>query len=217
MVTPEKVSKVLQRHLPVYRWREPAYQTAMLSALSELWTPECGRILDVGGGTGVIAQAVSELFPVSSVTCVDVEDRYLPGLSVRTEVFDGRRLPFDDASFDAVLFNNVLHHVEPGDRLPLLKECRRVAPRGPVFIKDHLTRSKLDDLRLFALDALGNVPFHGMVKARYLSGADWTALAEAAGYAIDHGREFRYRGAVLQAVFPNSLEIMMRWTPMAAA
>ena len=216
-VTLGSVSEVLQPHVPLYRWRKPVYQTAMLATLQCLWEPRYRRVLDVGGGTGVIAQAIRRLFPVDRVASVDVEDRFLPGLDVETATFDGRRLPFDDASFDCVVFNNVIHHVLPQHRAPLLRECRRIAPAGGVLIKDHLAAGPLDHLRLMALDAIGNVPFHGMVRARYLSRSAWRELAEASGYDIVAAKPAIYRGGAFAALFPNTLETTMKWRPAAGS
>jgi len=168
-------------------------------------------VLDVGGGTGVIAQAISDLFPVDHVVSVDVEDRFAPTLTVEHRTYDGRRLPFEDGAFDCIVFNNVIHHVLPDDRVPLLRECRRVAPRGAMFIKDHLAVSRLDHWRLTALDAIGNVPFHGMVKAEYLSPSQWAVLAADAGYAVTSRTSSIYRRGPFAAIFPNTLEVLMRW------
>lgn len=209
----ETVADTLSRHLPIYRVRRPVYQAAMLDSLRAIWPAKAARVLDVGGGTGVIAQAISELFPVETVSSVDVEDRFLPSLTVETRTYDGRALPFEADSFDCVLFNNVLHHVQPQDRAPLLRECRRVAPQGVLLIKDHLAVSGLDHLRLAALDLIGNVPFHGMVQARYLTRQDWQALADAAGYDIEFAPQAVYRRGPFALAFPNRLEITMRWTP----
>lgn len=205
------VAGVLARHLPVYRLRRPVYQAVMLEALRRLWRPGYRRVLDIGGGTGVIAQAVSELFDVDQVVSIDVEDRYLPSLTVEHRTYDGRTLPFADGAFDCVLFNNVIHHVQVPDRVPLLAECRRVAPGGGLLIKDHLATGAVDHLRLAALDVIGNAPFSGMIKASYLEAAQWQALAQASGYRIAESASGPYRGALLGAVFPNRLETTMRW------
>ena len=208
-VSADDVARILARHLPIYARRRPVYQAVMLAALERLWKAGYRRVLDVGGGTGVIAEAVSELFDVDEVVSVDVQDRYLPTLTIRHQVYDGRRLPFGDASFDVVLFNNVLHHVDLADRAPLLTECRRVA--GDVVIKDHLAAGAIDHARLTALDAIGNIPFGGMIKARYLSERDWRVLAEASGYQIADAASGPYRSGAMQALFPNRLETTMRW------
>lgn len=215
MITADAVSTIIKRRLPVYRWREPTYQIVMLSSLAQIWEADSKRVLDIGGGTGIVAQVISELFPIEKIASVDVQDRFLPDLTVETGVFDGRKLPFPDASFDCVLFNNVLHHVDADDRLPLIRECRRVVPTGPIYIKDHLAKSGLDHLRLGALDTLGNLPFHGMVRANYLTDAGWRSLAEGAGYRIERSQSAKYRRRFMAAAFPNRLELMMKWTPVA--
>jgi hypothetical protein len=105
---------------------------------------------------------------------------------------------------------NVLHHVPKESRASLLKECGRVA--RTIYIKDHLPKTALDHVRLAILDLLGNVPFGGMVQARYLERAEWQALAEQAGFRIEDWQCNRYRSGPMEWIFPNSLEVLMKWT-----
>lgn len=210
----EQVAANLSPRLPIYRWRRPVYQTVMLRALKRLWSRGHRKVLDVGGGTGVIAQAVHDLFPVETVVAVDVEDRYLKDLTISAGTYDGLHLPFADDAFDAVMFNNVLHHVPVKGRAALMRECRRVAGDGPVYIKDHLAASALDHKRLWLLDWIGNTPFSGMVEADYLDRAQWDALAAAGGYRIAETLAAEpYRSGPMALLFPNRLEISMRWEP----
>jgi len=48
------------------------------------------------------------------------------------EVADGLALPYPDASFDVAHASLVLHHLEPADAVPFLRELARVARRGIV-------------------------------------------------------------------------------------
>jgi hypothetical protein len=114
-----------------------------------------------------------------------------------------------------VLLCNVLHHVPKGIRPALLAECGRVAATGTVYIKDHLAASRLDHARLTVLDLLGNVPFGGMVEASYLEAADWRTLAEAAGFRIETQDHDVYRDGLMARLFPNRLEVIMRWARIA--
>ena len=211
------VQPLIARHIPLYRTKPPTYHTELLRAFQTLWDPAHVRVLDVGGGTGIIAQAMKDLFGIRHVTSVDVEDRFLKSLDIETRVYDGARLPFADASFDCVTFSNVLHHVPPAVRPGLMQECARVAGSGPIYIKDHLAASALDHARLFALDAMGNVPFGGMVKATYLTAADWQGIAAAAGARIDRQISGAYRSGIFESLFPNRLEVTLRLVPMSAA
>jgi SAM-dependent methyltransferase len=211
------VQALLARHISLYRTRTPTYQTVLLQALRELWDPAHARVLDIGGGTGVIAQAIKDLFGIAHVTSVDVADRFLKSLDIETRVYDGVRLPFADAAFDCVTLSNVLHHVRPVVRSALMGECARVAGTGPIYIKDHLVTSRLDCARLMALDLIGNLPFGGMVKASYLTAADWQRLALAQGYRIDRQIGGAYRRGSFERLFPNRLEVTMRWVRLRAA
>lgn len=213
VVTPAALQDILGRHLPLYRSKLPVYQSVMLNSLLGLWTGRHERLLDVGGGTGVIAQAMAELFPVGSVQAVDLVDRFCPTLSIVTRQYDGCELPFADRAFDAATLNNVLHHVPVAARAGLLREIRRVAA-GPLYIKDHLSRGRCDDLRLTVMDAIGNIPFGGMLWARYLSAREWDELATASGYRIGTRSGGAYRSGPYAAIFPNRLEITLRLDPI---
>jgi SAM-dependent methyltransferase len=213
-ITLDDVQRCMAPHLPIYSWHKPSYQHAALTNLQALWQGGHGRALDVGGGTGVLAHTVKTLFGLEHVASVDVHDRFLPSLSIETAVYDGVTLPFAAGSFDCVLLFNVLHHVSPSDRVPLLRECRRVAARGPLYIKDHISRGAGDDVRLAVLDLLGNAPFRGMLTASYLRAADWRDLANAAGYEVEEQRGGEYRSGLMGALFPNRLEVCMRWRPL---
>lgn len=212
-LTLSTVQALVGRHIPFYRVHTPTYQLVLLQSLRELWNPAHARLLDVGGGTGIIAQAMKDLFGIPHVTSVDVKNRFLKTLDVETRTYDGLTLPFADASFDSITLSNVIHHVPVANRSGLIRECRRVANHGPVYIKDHVASSRLDHARLFILDAVGNVPFGGMVRARYLTLADWERLATDGGYRIDASTGGRYRSGLYERAFPNRLELTMRLVP----
>jgi ubiquinone/menaquinone biosynthesis C-methylase UbiE len=213
--TVTEVTEILRSHANLYRFMPAVYQTQLLASLAELWDPQHRSLLDIGGGTGILAEAMRLVFRLDRVISVDVENRFRDGLGITVATFDGRSLAFADASFDAVVLNNVIHHVGQADRIALLKECRRVS-RGPVYIKDHLARGPLDRFRLALLDIMGNVPFAGMVSASYLTRSDWQALAETVGLTIAAESGGHYRSGLFGRLFPNRLEFTMRWMPRAS-
>ena len=212
-VSLDQVARSLAGRIPLYRWRKPVYQAALLSSLGKIWDGSHRSLLDIGGGTGIMAQTVKELFPVDRVISIDIQDRFLDHLSIETRTYDGIALPFADDSFSCVTMLNVLHHVPKENRASLLKECGRVAKT--IYIKDHLAKTALDHARLVVLDLLGNIPFGGMVRARYLARAEWQALAEQAGFRIENWQYARYRRGPMAWVFPNRLEVLMKWTVSA--
>lgn len=107
--------------------------------------PRVRRILDLGGGTGRVSLALSESIPARFV----VAD---PNAGVLRTGPEARRvarvrvpmtptLPFADASFDAVILVDVLHHV--GDPLRALAECGRcLRPGRAIHIVEFNGRSR---------------------------------------------------------------------------
>lgn len=213
VLTLDAVARAMSAHVALYSWHKPLYQHAALKDLRRLWNPSHTSMLDVGGGTGVMAQTIKTLFGLKHVVSVDVEDRFLRSLDIKTKTFDGRALPFPDNSFDCVLLFNVMHHVPIASRVVLMRECRRVAGEGPIYIKDHVSQGTTDDVRLKMLDLLGNAPFHGMVSAHYLRDKEWRDLARATDHHQGQCHSGEYRSGAFEILFPNRLETMMRWGP----
>src|SRR5215471_18929677 len=96
----DDLTRMLGRRIALYRWRRPVYQAALLRSLSRAWRPSHASLLDVGGGTGIMAQSIKDLFALDRVVSVDVENRYLDSLDIETRTYDGRTLPFADRAFD---------------------------------------------------------------------------------------------------------------------
>jgi SAM-dependent methyltransferase len=93
------------------------------------------RILDVGAGQGTFTRRLSALG--FDVTSTDLSEAAIGVLRERTGVTvvhaDATSLPFDAASFDAVVLGEVLEHLDGDDAA--LREARRVlAPAGVVAI-----------------------------------------------------------------------------------
>jgi SAM-dependent methyltransferase len=99
---------------------------AALGALQE----EPRNVLDLGTGTGSVAQLVAERFPEADVIGVDVSPKMIDvarakNMRVRFEVADAERLPYEDGAFDLVTLGNMI---------PFYDELARVtAPRGHVL------------------------------------------------------------------------------------
>jgi SAM-dependent methyltransferase len=200
----------LAQRQPLYRWRRPRYLVRQLKDLAGLMPAGACRVIDIGGGSGLVGETIARFFPGKQVTAIDVVDRFLPGLAIAHGTFDGRRIPHADGAFDCALFSNVLHHVPLEARAPLLAEALRVTAGRCVLIKDHLAASALDHARLACLDFIGNLPFGGMVWARYLSDAQWRRLFDAARCDAERVVGPPYRRAPASALFPNRLEVLFR-------
>ncbi|MHB9857944.1 class I SAM-dependent methyltransferase [Streptomyces sp. YIM S03343] len=97
------------------------------------------RLLDVACGTGIVTRCLAAALPATRVTGVDLT----PGMARRAAarlpgavvVADGRRLPFPDATFDAVTSVWLLHLIDdPADVRAAVAECARVLSPGGVYI-----------------------------------------------------------------------------------
>ena len=95
------------------RVRAPVTAAVAADLVAFAALPAGGRVLDVGSGTGVAADAASSAVPAGVVLGVDqsvemlrVGARARPGL--RLIAAEAIQLPFRDAAFDAVLANFVL-------------------------------------------------------------------------------------------------------------
>ena len=99
--------------------------------------PPPGRILDVGGGTGIHAQWLAEAgYAVRLLDLVPAHVEAAAALpDVEASLGDARDLPEADGTADAVLLLGPLYHLlARDDRLAALREARRVArPGAPVF------------------------------------------------------------------------------------
>src|SRR4029077_1053184 len=97
-------------------------------------------VLDCGCGEGTIAMGLSDAVPAGRVIGVDlsanslaVVRRYAASIgraNLAWAVADGRQLPFDDASLEAVLCHSVLETLD--DPAQVVAELRRVTKRGGV-------------------------------------------------------------------------------------
>ena len=109
-----------------------AYGTNPQSWFSWLSTrvPSTGEVLEVGAGTGELWRQVdhstARLTLVDSSPAMCARLREIPGAQV--EQCDAAKLPFPDASFDAVIANHMLYHVD--DPAAVIREFARVLRPG---------------------------------------------------------------------------------------
>jgi ubiquinone/menaquinone biosynthesis C-methylase UbiE len=111
------------------------------------------RVLDVGAGGGWIGKRISSSRS-APVTLLDVVDLNRTNMSL--QVYDGKRIPFLDASFDTCLLLFVLHHCQ--DPLLVLSEAVRVSQKRLIVFEDTF-RNPFEKFLAGLNDWISNSPF----------------------------------------------------------
>jgi SAM-dependent methyltransferase len=136
--------------------------------------PAAARVLDVGCGDGQISAEIMKLREDVRVTGIDVLLRPAPHIPVIQ--FDGRTIPFDNSTFDLVMFVDVLHHtISPA---ALLVEAARVSKRH-ILLKDHVRNGFLGGVILRLMDWVGNAHHGVALPYNYLSREEWLRTYES--------------------------------------
>ena len=93
-----------------------------------LMQPGITKILEIGGGTGHQALAISELgFDIVSIDVASstyVNDQVFP-----VSTYDGKKIPFENECFDLVISSNTLEHIQDLDKFQS-EICRILKPNG---------------------------------------------------------------------------------------
>ncbi len=116
-----------------------------------------GEILDLGTGTAQIPIELCRQDPAAQVLGIDLAQHMLDlaeknirraGLQtrIRIERIDGKRLPYADGRFAAVISNSIVHHI-PEPLHALAEAVRVTADGGRLFVRDLLRPADDDAVR----------------------------------------------------------------------
>ncbi|MGQ9871734.1 class I SAM-dependent methyltransferase [Leptodesmis sp.] len=141
--------------------------------------PQHARLLDVGCGDGLLTQLLSQKRPDVQTYGIDVLVRDQTWVPVMP--FDGQVIPYGDASFDVVMFVDVLHHTI--DPMILLHEARRVA-RQAIILKDHTCNGWLAGPTLQFMDQVGNQRYGVVPPYNYWPQQKWRNAFDKLGLTI---------------------------------
>lgn len=154
------------------------------AALSELLAGSVGRLFDVGTGTGRMAELFAR--SASHVTALDKSPEMLrlartrlqglPAGHVTLVQGDFAQLSFGDASFDTVLFHQVLHYALAPQAV-LAEAARVTAPGGRIVIVDFAAHDR-EELR--AVHAHARLGFSDGQIAALLAGAGFAPADDRA-------------------------------------
>ena len=150
--------KAIRLGHPSYVWRFG--QERRLNLIRKYVPLEGKRILDIGCGLGVYVRRLREFS--DAVYGVDVDEekivegsKTLPNLRAAPAEW----LPFPDDSFDVVLLNEVLEHVQD-DRRAVLEAYRVLAPAGRmvIFVPNRLYPFETHGCYVGKRYIFGNIP-----------------------------------------------------------
>lgn len=128
------------------RFTAPAEEACFQAWRAELLAPLTGEVLEIGAGTGnnlahyptgVTRLVVTEPELAMMEQLVPRLPRVQAGIEVETQVCGVERLPFPDASFDAVVVTLVLCSV-PDQRAALAEIHRVLRPGGRLVFLEHV-------------------------------------------------------------------------------
>ncbi|MFL5766703.1 MAG: class I SAM-dependent methyltransferase [Actinomycetota bacterium] len=138
------------------------------------------RVLDLGSGTGRIAETLARRTDVVALD-ISISSLVLNRRANRIPVVaaDSKDLPFADSTFDAIVSCQVLQHLLPHDLDATLVACRRVLKRSGLLV-----------FSVYNLHSLGN---HGVRQRggdsygvrRWFSMEDLRELAKRNGFRVD--------------------------------
>lgn len=155
------------------------------------YVPSVGRptILDLGAGEGYVGSEVESRLR-GEVMLADI--RHMNRTDLPFVLYDGRRLPFSDDAFDAVLLVYVLHHAaEPAE---VIAEAARVC-RGRIVVVESIITNPVQHRLLSALDRLANhVRSVGKMDARsdilhFGSFESWQEMFVSLGLRVEVARD----------------------------
>ncbi len=135
----------IQHSLQDWRWVDAVLRWRARHVLHKSqihrYLPKAGLMLDLGTGSGHIAEAIIKdapgrscvmMDPVSSISS-HVARRLAPFSTVAIKG-DGTNLPFPDSTFDAAWSSFMLHHVSFDGQQKILREIVRVLRTDAAFV-----------------------------------------------------------------------------------
>lgn len=151
------------------------------------------RILDIGTGPGSVCLLMNgESY---NVTPVDVIDQTLSP-EIEPEIYNGKKLPYKNSSFDTALILTVLHHTCNPEGI--LLEAKRVANK--IIIIEDIYSNPFQKYLTYFVDSIVNMEFWGHPHSNK-SDREWKELFIELGLKLKGAKQNRFLLFFRQATY----------------
>jgi len=191
--------KLRVRHETHEKYTEPKQDFVAWVLNTVQWRGD-ERVLDVGCGPGLYYERLMQMHPTVQYVGVDLMRAMLghhPNTD-RTLVATALRLPFPDDTFDVVMANHMLYHLD--DVEAGIVEMRRVLKPGGLLMTATNSVQTMPEFQVLLRRAIVLLTRHGAAQIR-------TPAMPSERYALENGTRFlsRYFYAVVRHDLPSKL------------
>jgi 2-polyprenyl-3-methyl-5-hydroxy-6-metoxy-1,4-benzoquinol methylase len=151
------------------------------------------RILDIGTGPGSVCLLMNG--EGYNVTPVDVIDQTLSP-EIEPEIYNGKKLPYENSSFDTALILTVLHHTSNPEEI--LLETKRVANK--IIIIEDIYSNPFQKYLTYFVDSIVNMEFWGHPHSNK-SDREWKELFIELGLKLKGAKYNRFLLFFRQATY----------------
>lgn len=177
---------IIKFFLSIASQKSVSWKTNILSGSFQ----ESEKVLDFGCGDLSFAKSLKRTNPSLQITGVDVSEFRNQPKNIKFVVYDGKRLPFKDGSFDTVVAFYVLHHCPSAKES--FKECARVAKKRVLFVES-VYRHPIEIPFMRIADWFYNRVKPEVVPLSYqfLSFSDWLNVFSDSGMTLKKSRKIK--------------------------
>lgn len=134
------------------------YQIEIIEVIKKTIPTDVKTILDAGCGNGVIS---NELMDIYDITAVDISETALKYVkTTKKQIASVDNLPFGDASFDLVMVNDVLEHLDDETFSKALKEIQRVSKKYIILTSPFLEGLKFNFTKCYNCKREFHINYH---------------------------------------------------------
>lgn len=148
----------------------PIYKKNLAKIISSLCESD-SYILDYGCDNGSTAKMIMNFNPTLKIVGIDIQSNR-PS-KIPRKIYDGKKIPFPDNTFDIVISLDVLHHTK--NISDNIKEMKRVSKKY-LIIKDHMIYSIFSKLLIGFSDYISNVPYGIKCSFNFPTSEKWNKI-----------------------------------------